>query len=289
MALPLQRHADASLHAAVPVATGTHDVLAGLPAGSVWQASRLAQAGGAVLPTGFAALDAELPGGGWPAGALIELLADRPGVGELSLLLPLLGATPSARWIVCIAPPLLPYAPALASAGVPLSRLLVVRPERREDLLWAARQALLSGSCACVLAWPQRIDNAALRRLQLAAEESATPLFLFRHASVAAQPSPAVLRIALAPHPEGLQLRILKRRGPLSTAALVLALSPGIGSDSRLPPLLQQNRSRAGSGRSAGRRELWPSGSRSTSTESGTPPFAASAAPTTEPEPRRFR
>lgn len=93
MALPLQRHADASLHAAVPVATGTHDVLAGLPAGSVWQASRLAQAGGAVLPTGFAALDAELPGGGWPAGALIELLADRPGVGELSLLLPLLGAT----------------------------------------------------------------------------------------------------------------------------------------------------------------------------------------------------
>ena len=80
-------------------------------------------------------------------------------------LLPLLGATPPARWIVCIAPPLLPYAPALASAGVPLARLLVVRPERREDLLWAARQALLSGSCTCVLAWPQRIDNAGLRLL----------------------------------------------------------------------------------------------------------------------------
>ncbi len=151
-------------------------------------------------------------------GRSIELLADRPGVGELSLLLPLLGATPPARWIVCIAPPLLPYAPALARAGVPLARLLVVRPERREDLLWAIRQALLSGSCACVLAWPQRIDNAGLRRLQLAAEESATPLFLFRPASVAAQPSPAVLRIALAPHPEGLQLRILKRRGPLAAA-----------------------------------------------------------------------
>ncbi|HRG72580.1 MAG TPA: SOS cell division inhibitor SulA, partial [Thauera aminoaromatica] len=85
MALPLQRHADASLRAVAPAATGTHGVLAGLPAGSVWQASRLAGAAGAVLPTGFSALDAELPGGGWPAGALIELLADRPGVGELSL------------------------------------------------------------------------------------------------------------------------------------------------------------------------------------------------------------
>ena len=97
MALPLQRHADASLRAAVPEATGMHDVFSGLPAGSVWQASRFAHAGGTVLPTGFATLDAELPGGGWPAGALIELLADRPGIGELSLLLPLLGATPPAR------------------------------------------------------------------------------------------------------------------------------------------------------------------------------------------------
>ena len=82
MALPLQRHADASPRAAAPAATGTHDVLAGLPAGRVWQASRLAHAGAAALPTGFATLDAELPGGGWPAGALIELLADRPGVGS---------------------------------------------------------------------------------------------------------------------------------------------------------------------------------------------------------------
>ena len=84
MALPLQRHADPSPRAAAPAATGTHDVLAGLPAGRVWQASRLAHAGAAALPTGFATLDAELPGGGWPAGALVELLADRPGVGEQS-------------------------------------------------------------------------------------------------------------------------------------------------------------------------------------------------------------
>ena len=31
-----------------------------------------------VQPSGFAALDAELPGGGWPQGQLIELLLDTP-------------------------------------------------------------------------------------------------------------------------------------------------------------------------------------------------------------------
>lgn len=223
MALPLRRAAEAASHTAGPLAaTASHDIAAALPAGSVWPASRLAQAAGPVYPTGFAALDAELPGGGWPAGALTELLAERPGVGELSLLLPLLGATPPGRWIVCLAPPLLPYAPALARAGVPLARLLVVRPERRADLLWSARQALASGTCACVLAWAPRIDNGALRRLQLAAEESATPMFLFRPLAAAAQPSPAVLRLALSAHPQGLQVRILKRRGPPAAAPLLL-------------------------------------------------------------------
>lgn len=218
MALPLLRAAEAGSLAAPPA----HDIATALAAGSVWPASRLARTAGLVLPTGFAALDAELPGGGWPAGALIELLAERPGVGELSLLLPLLGATPPGRWIVCLAPPLLPYAPALARAGVPLTHLLVVRPERREDLLWSARQALLSGTCACVLAWAPRIDNGALRRLQLAAEESTTPMFLFRPLAAAAQASPAVLRLVLSAHPRALQVRILKRRGPPAAAALLL-------------------------------------------------------------------
>lgn len=225
MALPLRRTVEAAPHADDALAaTGTCGLAAALPAGSIWPASRLARTGGPVHPTGFAALDAELPGGGWPAGALTEVLTERPGIGELSLLLPLLGAPPPGRWIVCLAPPLLPYAPALAGAGVPLAHLLLVRPERRKDLLWSARQALLSDACACVLAWTPHIDNGALRRLQLAAAEGATPLFLFRPSAAAAQPSPAVLRLALRAHPHGLQVRILKRRGPPAAAPLLLAL-----------------------------------------------------------------
>ena len=189
-------------------------VLAGLPAGSVWQADRIAHHAGAVHPTGFSALDDELPGGGWPAGALIELLLERPGVGELSMLLPVLARTAPEQWIVWLAPPLQPYAPALVRAGVPLARLLIVRPEDPQTLLWAIRQAAVSGSCAAVLAWVPRIDNTGLRRLQLAAEESATPLFLFRPGTVAGQSSPAPLRLALAARGDLLEVHATESAQP---------------------------------------------------------------------------
>lgn len=201
--------------------------LTSLPTGLVWQADRLAKPAGEILPTGFPALDAELPGGGWPGGALIEILADRPGIGELSLLLPALRRTPAERWQAWIAPPLTPYAPALARAGVALDRLLLIEPRHDGETLWAARQALTSGACSAVLAWPQRIDTAGLRRLQLAAEEAAAaPIFLFRALSAAGQSSPASLRLGLAPDANGLRIDILKRRGPPAARALRLPVRP---------------------------------------------------------------
>lgn len=211
------------------------DILGRLPAGSVWRAGRIAHRPGAVRPTGFSALDNELPGGGWPAGALIELLLEHPGVGELSMLLPLLGRTPPEQWVIWLAPPLLPYAPALARAGVPLGRLLIVRPEHPQTLLWAIRQAAISGSCSAVLAWVSRIDNSGLRRLQLAAEESATPLFLFRPNSVAGQSSPAPLRLALAAQGDLLEVRILKRRGPPAGRPVLLEVRATEGAHPASP------------------------------------------------------
>ena len=248
MAIPLRHAGDAPQHASLPappsvrpsassplsLSAGTDalaNALAKLPAGSVWQANQLAQGRARVLPSGFAELDAALPGGGWPAGALIELLCNRPGVGELSLLLPLLRRVTQTQWVIWIAPPLLPYAPALAHAGVPLSRLLLVRTRSRQNLLWAARQAAASGNCACVLAWALQGDNTALRRLQLAAEESATPIFLFRPHSTAQHSSPAPLRLALAAHDQGLQIHVLKRRGPPLAEPLLLNLHVAGGSE----------------------------------------------------------
>jgi cell division inhibitor SulA/protein ImuA len=213
---------------AAPQAAGDPSLSPELPPGLVWRGARLAQEAGASLPSGFAALDAALPGGGWPAGALVELFAPRPGVGELSLLLPLMSRTAASQWQAWIAPPFLPYAPALAAAGLTLQRLLWIAPADEREALWATRQAAASGGCHMVLAWLARADMAALRRLQLAAEESRTPVFLFRPAACARQPSPAVLKLQLEVAGEALAVHILKRRGPALAAPLILPLArPG--------------------------------------------------------------
>ncbi|KON81544.1 translesion DNA synthesis-associated protein ImuA [Azoarcus sp. PA01] len=188
--------------------------LARLPPGLVWPADRLARPAEAGVPTGFAALDAQLPGGGWPRGALIELLMDAFGIGELALLLPALRAAAPERWIAWIAPPHLPYAPALAAAGVRLDRLLLLTPPDPATTLWTTRQAVASGGCSVVIAWLPNAQHAALRRLQLAAEASATSLFVVRPGGAAQQASPASLRLRLQPAPDALALEIVKRRGP---------------------------------------------------------------------------
>ncbi len=165
------------------------------------------------LATGCAPLDAELPGGGWPLGALVEILHARSGIGELSLLMPALAAlSQQGRWVAFVAPPYLPYAPALARAGVSLPHLLLLRP-RAAEVLWTVEQSLRAGSCGAVLAWPERVDFRALRRLQLAAEAGNALGVLFRPAAHAADASPAALRLRLTPAGRRLRVELLKRRG----------------------------------------------------------------------------
>jgi hypothetical protein len=87
----------------MPVApSGTRLRLQGLPditgQAAVWRADELARQAGATRPTGHAVLDAVLPGGGWPVGALVEVLQPQAGQGEWRLLLPALGASPRVRW-----------------------------------------------------------------------------------------------------------------------------------------------------------------------------------------------
>src|ERR1700753_1694876 len=131
-----------------------------------------------VWSTGKSSLDARLPGGGWPTASLIEVLLDDTGLGEVQLFLPALVAcqrsvgssSGDAPWVVWIAPPHEPYAPALAQQGIELGRLLIVRPATATEALWAAEQALSSGVCAAVLLWLKGTDDRWLRRLKLAAE-----------------------------------------------------------------------------------------------------------------------
>jgi cell division inhibitor SulA/protein ImuA len=176
-----------------------------------------------VVSTGYRVLDDQLPGGGWPLGALTELLPSQQGIGELQLVLPALAALSWAgKRVVWLAPPHLPYAPALAAAGVDLAHLAVVRAPGRRDALWAAEQALRSGSCHALLGWFRRAGYDELRRLAVAAEGSAAWVTLFRPREAARESSPAALRIALDPDGDALAVRILKRRGAPAAGPLSL-------------------------------------------------------------------
>jgi hypothetical protein len=174
-----------------------------------------------VWSTGKSALDARLPGGGWPTASLIEVLLENTGLGEVQLFLPALvecqrstaqGRT-EAPWIVWIAPPHEPYAPALAQQGIELRRLLVVRPTSATEALWAAEQALASGVCAAVLLWLKGTDDRWLRRLKLAAEAGGALGVLFRPERHRFEFSPASLRLLMTQGEREARLNLLKVQG----------------------------------------------------------------------------
>jgi hypothetical protein len=198
----------------------------------VWRGGPLVSSAPAT-PTGFDALDRELPGGGWPRGALTELFAARTGIGELELVLPALGALSWAgKRIVWLSPPHLPYAPALAAGGIDLARLVLVRTPAHRDAraavrrntLWAAEQVLRSACCHALVAWLPRARYEELRRLAVAAEASRAWVALFRPPEAAHSASPAALRLFLEPSTNEISVRILKRRGAPAAAPLVLAV-----------------------------------------------------------------
>ena len=230
-----------------PVERSPASALSGAPV--LWLAHQLCPPSNAVTTSGFAALDAELPGSGWPHRVLTELLLARPGLGELRLLVPALariaGATgstaESGRSVMLFDPPAALCGSALVQLGVDAQQLLVVYGRKgaraaaglrrllpSADLLWALEQALKSGHVGAVLAWlPLRLKADALRRLQLAAQSHDGPAFLFREVDARVKPSAAPLRLLLqGAGIDRLSVRVLKRRGPPLVQPLLLALPP---------------------------------------------------------------
>ena len=194
----------------------------------IWQAANEHKRQRAGIASGYRSLDAMLAGHGWPRGATTELLVDQSGIGELSLLLPTLAElTQREQMVVLVNPPHIPYAPALASAGVRLEKLLILHPHGYKDQLWAMEQSLQSGCCGALLSWQgkQTPTDKDLRRLQVAAREGDCLHFSFRPSSCAASPSPASLRLQLASDGEQLALQLLKQLGGQSGQRLHLARS----------------------------------------------------------------
>ena len=210
----------------------------------VWRAHALALAPQRTVATGEALLDLHLPGGGWPVGALTELL-QAPGVhNEWRLLAPALARCGTGP-VVLVAPPHLPFVPALAAQGLAARRLLWFKlppggapagkggtQSASATPLWATEQALRCAPVDAVLAWLPQARTEQLRRLHLAAAEHHKLLFVMRSDQARQDASPAVLRLQLSSDADGgLCLELLKRRGPPLEHSLHLA--------ARMPALRQ--------------------------------------------------
>lgn len=183
------------------------------------------------LTTGRAALDACLPDRGWPRGRLVELLPERFGIGELGLLLPCMAElTRREKPVLLVAPPLVPCPQALARSGVDLARLVIIRS--KDHVFWAAEQALKSGLCGAVVAWPALgdVDDKPVRRLQLAAESGEAPIFLCYAPGCSPPPSLASLRLAIR---SGGEIEILRSRGGEATGSVRLDMDNVVALNAR--------------------------------------------------------
>ncbi|WP_394201886.1 translesion DNA synthesis-associated protein ImuA [Shewanella waksmanii] len=191
--------------------------------------------------SGYAELDAALAGKGWPSSGVCELLSDQLGIGELTLLLPLMAqhiplkhATDKhqAGVVAMVAPPFVPYAAGLAQYNVDVERILWIDCEDRKSQLWALEQALSSGVCQLALIWLTQLSVTESRRLQLACEKGQSLCFCYLPTRLSQQSHPVQLRIQLTRNYHSTikhgqtELSIVKRRGGWPISAFDLCLLP---------------------------------------------------------------
>lgn len=212
--------------------------LAGLP--HVWRGRELAQAQERVVSTGHAALDAQLPGGGWPVAALVEVLQREAAQHVWQLVGPALGQALArgAGPAVLVDAPYQPFGPSLRAQGIPPELLLCVEAGKPSARLWACEQALRCADVTAVLAWLPQARSEDLRRLHLCAQAGDKLLFAFRPLTCRDHASPARVRL-LVQGTQDLQVQILKRRGPPLLQPLVLPAQP-----QRLQALLAARKAR---------------------------------------------
>lgn len=91
---------------------------------SIWRANELGSPVTSVISSGFAALDSELPGGGWPCRSLTEVLQPQPSVAEWRLLAPAMRRLVElGQDVVVVGPPSSPHLPGLRHVGLDERRL----------------------------------------------------------------------------------------------------------------------------------------------------------------------
>lgn len=193
----------------------------------LWRGDHMVRAPMAGIPTGWDALDAELPGKGWPSQCLTEVLQPQAGTLEWRLTGRGLQQCPAHKPVIALGPPLPPHASGLAQSGLAPGQLVWIHSSRPQDQLWALEQLLKANAAAALLAWLPQVQPEQIRRLQISAQQFEGPVFVFRPESSQHQASAAPLRLLVrSSQPWSLQLQLLKRRGPVHQGTLELPAVP---------------------------------------------------------------
>ena len=207
----------------------------------VWRGSELGSEVTEAVSTGWAALDAQLPGGGWPRRSITELLAPQPGVLEWRLLGGAMAhAVAAGGQVLLVGPPKHPHLPGLVHAGLHARQLVWIRAETPAERLWVTEQLIRSDAAGAIVAWLPQARQEQIRRLQVCALGCRAPVFLCRPEAARHESSAAPLRVhATYGLDWELQVEIFKRRGPSLPEPLRLPSIPGGLAAVLTPRLLQ--------------------------------------------------
>jgi protein ImuA len=208
---------------------------------AVWRGTDMGHRGGPVVASGFAELDRELPGGGWPCQSLVEILSPQPSVLEWRLIGPALRSIVAAGGnVVVVGPPKTPHLPGLRHTGIDETHLIWVQAQAPAERLWCTEQLVKARAGGALVSWLLQARAEQIRRLQVCAQACDGPVFLFRPSAAQHEASAAPLRLLATFGVDWeLQVHVLKRRGPAHDGVLHLPSIPG-GLASVLTPRLRQ-------------------------------------------------
>lgn len=228
-ALAVPEWHEPDLHAAAPPQRLRPLVAPGeIPAG-VWRGDELGSQISDTVTTGWAELDAQLPGAGWPCRSITEVLAPQPAVLEWRLLGGAIRqVVAGGGQVVLVGPPKPPHLPGLLHAGADARQLVWVRAETPAERLWVTEQMIKSDAAGAIVAWLPQARQEQIRRLQVCALACRAPVFLCRPEAAQHESSAAPLRVHASYTVDWeLCVEIFKRRGPSVPAPLRLPSIPG--------------------------------------------------------------
>ena len=208
---------------------------------AIWRASELGHAAMNVVSSGWGALDAELPGGGWPLRSVTEVLSTQPSVLEWRLLSPALRrVVTNGGQIVVVGPARSPHLPGLLHEGLDERQLVWIRAEAPSERMWVTEELIRSNCAGAIVAWLPQARQGQLRRLQVAALACEGLVFLCRPTAARHEASAAPLRVHAAVGLDWeLKVNVFKRRGPVHDGELALPSVPG-GLAAVLTPRLRK-------------------------------------------------